>query len=134
MNNLSNNPNPYELETIVRSETIHNGGAMFYFNRCVESGRSKFPYVVGCGLYGFKIDHETLYRGSFATILEGHLSQWRDSEMYFDGFGSWYNEEDSITYVDPIRVYSNLRDALDIAKANGEKCIFNTETGTTVNV
>lgn len=126
--------NIYTLESSLRNDTIRNGGCTFFFNRAVESGRSKLPYIVGLGLDGFKIDSETLYRGSFATILEGYIEVWRGSEVYFDGFRAWVNPDTDLTEIDPIRVYSNLKQALEIAKASNEKCIFNTETNETVNV
>ena len=126
--------NIYEIETIVRSETIHNGGFTLFFERSVQSLRSKQPYIVGAGLHGFKIDSDTLYRGSFATILEGYIETWKRSESYYDGFGSWLDPESGTTYIDPITVHSNLAYALNLAKLRGEKCIWNQETSQAINV
>ena len=118
--------NIYEIETIVRSETIYNGGFTLFFERSVQSLRSKQPYIVGAGLHGFKIDSDTLYRG--------YIETWKRSESYYDGFGSWLDPESGTTYIDPITVHSNLAYALNLAKLRGEKCIWNQETSQAINV
>jgi len=52
----------------------------------------------------------------------------------FDSIGSWKDEESGLIYIDASHHYSNLEEALEAAKANGEIAIFDLETPGTIYI
>lgn len=112
----------------LKQSTKRDGGCTILFDR---TDNTDWGFIVAKGEHGFLMTRKQFYSGeSLETVLQGWIDEWIGDN--FDGFGTWFDSERDRICIDPITICIGIKTALMLAKARGEKCIYDTQNKTVI--
>lgn len=105
--------------------TTANGGGTFDVATGQEMGLKRGYGVANGGAGGQVVDN---------TQEAVHAAYSEVSKTGAPNIGTWFNPEDGKVYVDPTQVVTNKAEAMRLARARGEKAIFDFKTMSDINI
>ena len=99
----------------------NNGSTVFFDGSDPDSG-----YVVGDGSNGFTLTRKQFYSTlPLETHLHGYLVFWQ--RQGYDGFGTWFNSDTNLIYIDPVSFVEFRAEARSLTIERRELAFYDIE-------